>query len=133
MSTAKTKRKACEPRPLQEELDRRAGCRYGLADVLVVVGRLDGFRRVYGTMWNKDSELEVAVYPDGPRPNDVRCVCEPAIRRLNEQYKNKMECHSLDCFFHPESVVDGIQARDVTLLERWPGVCCKPRWMADQE
>jgi hypothetical protein len=107
-------------RNLQDELDARDGCRYGLPGVLVTIEEHDGVYIIDHAKWGPGEQLLVSAYPaDGPPPQRCNCV-DPEHHRLT---------HTGDCFMNlwkPPGFLRNVPAWDCTLASEWPVVCCEP-------
>jgi hypothetical protein len=114
---------------LAEELERRGGCRYGLADVKVHVEGHAGVYAVWSTEWDKNSELRLVVYPaDGPAPEEVIECKHPESCFVHAE--TGWAVHTADCWEptkYPPGTLNDVHADHCTLASKWPVVCCRPR------
>jgi hypothetical protein len=115
---------------LQDELEARGNCRYGLSGVKVRVSGHEGLFTIWESHWAADEELQLTVYPaDGPSPIPLRCV-DPEKHQL-PGYPIEMSFHTFKCFCfegkYPPGTLFFVPATDCTLASPWPVVCCRPK------
>jgi hypothetical protein len=115
---------------IQDELEARSNCRYGLAGVVIRIRGHDGLFVVWSSRWAADRELVVTAYPAaGPKPEEWKCIDPENHIKPYEQFGGRWEVHSLACLNdeYPPVTLHDVPAPDCTLVGEWPVVCCRPR------
>jgi hypothetical protein len=102
-----TLRLLAEPQTVQQELDRRDDCRYGLAGVLVEYQGQTW--RVASCEWNADGNLVIDLLP----PDHAEFSEEPRF----------MSCAELAAYRFPECGRQDVPAPECVLVSKWPHVC----------
>jgi hypothetical protein len=118
-------------RTVQEELERRGDCRYGMSGVEVRVRGYPGRFLVEHNHWNARGELVLTACPaEGPRPTPGTCDCD--LDDINRQHgDSELVVHTAACRYwdtqYPSGTLHDVPAADCILASRWPIACCRPR------
>jgi hypothetical protein len=105
---------------LQDELEARSGCRYGLKGVPIRIRGHPGTFVIASTRWDAARRLVLTAYPAGSdRPRPWGCIPPGRIVWGHLLAYRKPT--------YPPGTLTGIPATDCTLAGRWPVVCCRPR------
>jgi hypothetical protein len=112
---------------LQDELEARRDCRYGLRGVAIRVEGHDELYRIYSTAWAAGKELRIKAYPaSGPEPVAVHCIDPEEHGSLSTEH---IHFHTVGCYANPEyppGMLFKLSPSQCTLAEEWPVVCCRP-------
>jgi hypothetical protein len=119
-------------RTVQQELDDRGDCRYGLQGVRM---RHEPTGRDFvcgGSEWGARGELLVYTRPEQPRPGKSAPAPPPGPHTAEEyaamtrQELGVYTLQELEDVFQPYAPDEIVRADECVLLSRWPIVCCRP-------